>query len=241
MTVGNGPGGRTFVLVHGAWHGGWCWRRVRDILASHGHEVFTPTLTGLADRAHLMADHITLDTHIADVANLIRWEGLRDVVLCGHSYSGWVISGVAEQVEDRIGALVYLDGYVPEDGESGRDVISPRGKASIAEALAAGDPARPPPDARHFGVNDADLDWVNGLLTPHPVGVALTPIRLTGARERIAKKAYIRAPAYASARFDADYAKVADRPGWQLYEVPCGHDVMVDMPDRLAEILEEVA
>jgi len=188
-----------------------------------------------------MSSDITLDTHIADVTNLIRGEGLRDVVLCGHSYSGWVISGVAEEVGDRIGALVYLDGYVPEDGECGRDAMSPQGKAGIAEALAAGEPAQPPPDARHFGVNDADLDWVNGLLTPHPVGVALTPIRLTGARERIAKKAYIRAPAYPSARFDADYAKAGDRPGWQLYEVPCGHDVMVDMPDRLAGILEEVA
>ena len=235
------PASLTLVLVHGAWHGGWCWSRVRDILTGRGHRVFTPTLTGLADRAHLMASGITLDTHIADVANLIRWEGLHDVVLCGHSYAGWVISGVAEEVEERIGAMVYLDGYVPEDGESGRSVGSPNGRARIEQALAAGDLSRPPPNARHFGVNDADLDWVNGLLTPHPIGVALTPIRLTGARERIAKLAYIRAPAYPNPRFDADYAKLKLRPGWRCLEVPCGHDVMVDMPDRLAEILEEVA
>lgn len=241
MSAGNGPAPLTFVLVHGAWHGGWCWARVRDILTGRGHRVFTPTLTGLADRAHLMGTEITLDTHVADVANLIRFEGLAEVVLCGHSYAGWVISGVAEQVEDQIGALVYLDGYVPEDGESGGDAFSPEDKASIEQALNAGDPSWPPPDARHFGVNEADLDWVNGLLTPHPVGVALSPIALTGARERIAKLAYIRAPAYPSARFDADVAKLRNRPGWRCYEVPCGHDVMIDMPDRLAEILEEVA
>lgn len=241
MTVGNPPTPRTFVLVHGAWHGGWCWVRVRDILKRRGHAVFTPTLAGLADRAHLMGTGITLDTHIADVANLIRAEGLRQVVLCGHSYAGWVISGVAEVVEDRIGALVYVDGYVPEDGESWIETMPPGGRTGIDAALAAGAPSWPPPDARHFGVNETDLEWVNGLLTPHPVGVALSPIRLSGARERMAKLAYIRAAAYPSARFDADYAKLRDRPGWRLYEVPCGHDVMVDEPDRLAQILEEVA
>jgi pimeloyl-ACP methyl ester carboxylesterase len=241
MSDGPATGGRNYVLVHGAWHGGWCWARVRDILTQRGHRVFTPTLTGLADRSHLMSRDITLDTHIADVANLIKWEGLRDVVMCGHSYAGWVISGAVEQVEDRIGAMVYLDAYVPEDGECGRDVISERGKASIDEALANGVPGRPAPPARHFRVNEADRDWIDGLLTPHPVGVALSPIRLTGARERIASKTYIRTPNYPSVRFDADAEKVRARPGWEVMELPCGHDVMVDMPERLAEILEQVA
>ncbi|MDH3241866.1 MAG: alpha/beta fold hydrolase [Alphaproteobacteria bacterium] len=241
MTGGPGGGARNFVLVHGAWHGGWCWARVRDILTARGHRVFTPTLTGLADRSHLMSRDITLDTHIQDVANLILWEGLGDVILCGHSYAGWVISGAVERVADRVAALVYLDAYVPEDGECGRDVISERGKASIDAALKAGEPSRPAPPARHFRVNEADQDWVDGLLTPHPVGVALGPIRLSGARERIAHKTYIRTPAYPSARFDADAAKVRARPGWDFIELACGHDVMVDMPDRLADILEQVA
>lgn len=232
---------RTFVLVHGAWHGGWCWSRVRDRLAGHGHRVFTPTLTGLADRCHLMSRDITLETHILDIANLIHWEDLHDVVLCGHSYAGWVISGAVERVEDRIQALVYLDAYLPEDGECGRDVISERGKAGIEGALKAGEPSRPAPPARHFRVNEADRDWIDGRLTPHPVGVALDPIRLTGARERIGSKTYIRTPAYPSARFDADAAKVRARAGWSFMELPCGHDVMVDMPDRLADILEQVA
>ncbi len=241
MTPGDGPAPLTFVLVHGAWHGGWCWTRVRDILTRRGHAVFTPTLTGLGERAHLMSPDITLETHIADVADLIGEEDLHDVVLCGHSYAGWVISGVVEEVEERIKALVHLDGYVPEDGECGSDEFSPKDKARVEKALAAGKPSWPPPDARHFGVNDADIDWVNELLTPHPIGVSRNPIRLTGARERIPKKAYIRALAYQNARFDADFEKLRHHPGWQLFEVPCGHDVMVDMPERLAEILEEVA
>src|SRR5581483_4954661 len=95
-----------FVLVHGAWHGGWCWKRVRNILQAQGHEVFTPTLTGLADRSHLLTPAVNLDTHVDDVANLIRWEELSNVILCGHSYGGAVISGVADRVPEHIAALV---------------------------------------------------------------------------------------------------------------------------------------
>src|SRR5215467_12577868 len=113
----------SFVLVHGAWHGSWCWKRVRRSLQSHGHEVFTPTLTGIAERSHLLTPQVDLETHINDVANLILWEELDDVVLCGHSYGGCVISGVADRVSDRIGALVYLDAFILEDGQGLFDTI----------------------------------------------------------------------------------------------------------------------
>ncbi len=102
----------TFVLVHGAWHGGWCWKRVRGALQAQGHQVFTPTLTGVADRSHLLSREVNLETHITDVANLMLWEELSEVVLCGHSYGGAVISGVADRIPDRISALVYLDAFV---------------------------------------------------------------------------------------------------------------------------------
>src|SRR5260221_7032991 len=115
----------TFVLVHGAWHGSWGWKRVRKALQARGHEVFTPTLTGVGERSHLLSRHVNLDTHIDDVVNLIRWEELSDVVLCGHSYGGCVISGVADRVPDRIGALVYLDAFVLEDGQSLHDTLPP--------------------------------------------------------------------------------------------------------------------
>jgi pimeloyl-ACP methyl ester carboxylesterase len=117
----------TYVLVHGAWHGSWCWKRVRKNLQDAGHQVFTPTLTGLGERSHLNSAAVNLSTHVADVANLFRWEDLSDVILCGHSYGGNVISGVADQVPERIRTLVYLDAFVPEDGESLFDLHSPEG------------------------------------------------------------------------------------------------------------------
>ncbi len=108
----------TFVLVHGAWHGGWCWRDVRAILRAGGHEAFTPTLTGLGERSHLLSRDIDMNTHVADVANTIVWEELEDVVLVGHSYGGNVITGVADRMKDRLAHAVYLDAFVPKDGDS---------------------------------------------------------------------------------------------------------------------------
>jgi pimeloyl-ACP methyl ester carboxylesterase len=115
----------TFVLVHGAWHGSWCWKRVRKALQAEGHDVFTPTLTGIAERSHLISPQVDLDTHIADVVNLIRWEELTDVVLCGHSYGGCVITGAADRVAERIKALVYLDAFILGDGQGLHDILPP--------------------------------------------------------------------------------------------------------------------
>src|ERR1700722_11132565 len=118
----------TYVLVHGAWHGGWCFARVAELLRARGDRVFTPTMTGLGERVHLAHPGITLDDHVTDIVNVLRFEDLRDVVLLGHSYGGFVISGVVEAVPERIAALVFLDAFVPQDGESLADLIpaSPR-------------------------------------------------------------------------------------------------------------------
>ena len=231
-----------FVLVHGAWHGGWCYARVRDRLAALGHRVFTPTLTGLGERSHLMSGDINLDTHITDVVNVIKWENLDNIVLCGHSYGGWIISGVAEQMLDRIASIVFLDAYMPEDGESGQTAGSKFTQNGIAKALATGAISRPGPSASDFMVADeGDRAWVDSKTTEQPLGVSLQPIRLTGARDRVPKKTYILAEPYNSPNFRAYYETCAADPSWTTYTVPCGHDVMVDMPDRLAEILVEVA
>src|SRR3954468_7704430 len=111
------PAGKTFLLVHGAWHGGWCWRRVADLLEKKGHKVYTPTLTGVGERSHLMSKDINLDTHIADIVNLIKWEDLHDICLAVHSYGGWPGSGAIEQTLDRIASIVWVDAFKPEDGE----------------------------------------------------------------------------------------------------------------------------
>src|SRR6202023_3540969 len=115
----------TFVLVHGAWHAGWGWERVADRLRGGGHTVFTPTLTGLGERSHLLRAGIDLTTHIADVINVMKWEELTDVVLCGHSYGGFVISGVAEAMAGAIRSIVFLDAFVPKNGEAVADLTGP--------------------------------------------------------------------------------------------------------------------
>ncbi len=233
---------KTFVLVHGAWHGGWCWRRVADLLEAKGHKVFTPTLTGLGERSHLMRADINLDTHIADIVNVFKWEDLRDVVLSGHSYGGWPISGALEQVSDRVSAVVYLDAFIPENGQKSLDTASEFARKGALEAMAKGEICRQGPPASAFHVvSEKDAAWVESNMTPQPIGVMLQPIKLTGALERVARKAYVRAPKYPQPFFDKYYlAKKAD-PSWRTYEVPCGHDVMVDMPERLVEIFLEVA
>jgi pimeloyl-ACP methyl ester carboxylesterase len=232
---------KTFVLIHGAWHGGWCWRRVADLLERCSHKVFAPTLTGLGERSHLMSASINLDTHITDVVNLLKWEDLKDVVLVAHSYGGWPVSGAIEQAFDRISSVVYLDAFVPRDGQKSLDTASEFTRKGILEAVAKGEVSRPGPSAAAFHVNGKDQAWVDSKLTPQPVAVSLQPIKLSGALERVGKKTYIRAPKYPQPAFDSYYRAKQSDPSWRTYEVPCGHDVMVDMPERLVEILLEAA
>jgi pimeloyl-ACP methyl ester carboxylesterase len=231
----------TFVLVHGAWHGGWCWQRVAGRLRGAGHAVFTPTLTGLGERSHLLRAGIDLTTHITDVVNVMKWEGLTDVVLCGHSYGGMVISGVAEQVHTAIRSIVFLDAFVPNNGESAQDLTSAAVVEIARAAMQRGEITMPPRPAAAFGVNAADRAWVDRLCVGQPIGTFTQKLALTGARDRIARKSYIRAASYANPGFDRALAAARSDPSWRTYEVACGHDVMVDAPDRLTEILLEVA
>jgi pimeloyl-ACP methyl ester carboxylesterase len=231
----------TFVLVHGAWHGGWCWQHVADRLRGGGHRVFTPTLTGLGERSHLLCTGIDLQTHIVDVVNVLKWEGLTDVVLCGHSYGGFVISGVAEEMVSAVRSIVFLDAFVPRNGETVQDLTGPAVQDGIRSALQQGDLAIPPRPAEAFGVNAADRAWVDRLCVGQPIGTFTDKITLTGARDRIARKSYIRAKSYANPGFDRAYDALKSDPSWRTYDVPCGHDVMVDAPDRLTEILLEAA
>jgi len=234
-------GARTFVLIHGAWHGGWCWRRVADRLEAEGHKVFAPSLTGLADRSHLLSMDIGLDTHIADIANLFQWEDLRDACLVAHSYGGWPCSGALERIGDRVSSIVWVDAFLPQDGQRGVDASSAFSRKALEEAVARGEPGRRGPPAEAFGViSEADRRWVDSLMTPQPNTIPMQPIRLTGARDRVAKKTYIRAPSYPQPAFDAALAACQADASWTTYVThDAGHDIMVDAPDWLAAILIE--
>ena len=231
----------TFVLVHGAWHGGWCWQRVADRLRGGGHTVFTPTLTGLGERCHLLRAGIDLKTHIADVVNVMKWEQLerRGAVRPFLRRLRHLRRGRAKAPAIR--SIVFLDAFVPRNGESVQELTAPAVREASATAASAATSCIPPRSAEAFGVNAADRAWVDRLCVGQPIGTFTDKIALTGARDRIARKSYIRARSYANPGFDRALGEVRADPSWRSYEVPSGHDVMVDMPERLTEILLEVA
>jgi len=235
----------TFVLVHGAWHGGWCYKRVARCLRQAGHEVYTPTLTGDGERAHLMNRTVNLETHIQDILGVIRWEELSDFVLCGHSYGGMVISGVAEKVPEKIRSLVYLDAFLPTDGQSLSDSLPAEMHAGTREdARSNGEGYLTTPlSAAFFNVNAKDADWVNRMCVKHPLACFEQKIQLSGGIERVPKRTYILASGWGSPGLSGfePFRSIAERlkndDAWQVVSVPCGHDVMVDMPDVLAKLL----
>ena len=232
----------TFVLVTGAWHGSWCWKRVRAALTRQGHEVFTPTLSGLCERSHLLSREIDLQTHILDIVNLIRWEELTDVVLVGHSYGGCVISGVADRIGEKIASLVYLDAFVLENGQSVYDTLPPEQRQAQLDALAGGgdDWRVPPIPAAAFNVNPADRAWVDAQCTPQPLACFQQKLSLTHDRPPVAAIHYVLATDWQGTPFTQFHQK-AKAGGWSTREIACGHDVMLDRPAELTAALSEIA
>ena len=228
-------GSATFVLVHGAGHGGWCWQRVVDLLTAKGHRVFAPTLTGLCERSHLLNDKIDLTTHITDIVNEIKWKDLDHIVLVGHSYGGMVITGVAEQVASRIASIVYVDAFLPADGQSVVDVVN---LIAPGRMPALTSPAVPPPPASFLEVNEKDSAWVSSKLTPQPAGTFTEKLRVSGAFLKVPRKPFIGVTKGEQPFFKAVADRYATDPAWQVHQVDCGHDVMIDKPDELTTILE---
>jgi len=232
----------TFVLVHGAWHGSWCWARVRRALLDQGHQVFTPTLSGVAERSHALSPDIDLQRHVDDVANLIRWEELDSVILCGHSYGGCVISGVADMLPDRIAALVYLDAFLLEDGESLHDLLpAEQREMQLSLANEFGEGWRVPPiPAEIFNVNAQDRDWVDRQCTPQPLATFQQRIQLKAGPSQILRNHFIYASDWEGTPFTASYDRAKARR-WTTSEIACGHDVMLDRPEALTSELIGVA
>jgi hypothetical protein len=223
---------KTFVLVPGAFCGAWYWRRVSDRLGKAGHKVYALTLTGLADRSHLMSKETTLDTHIADIANLVEWEDLADICLVAHSYGGFPASGALERIGSRVSSIVWVDAMKPADGQSFRDQVPFQMKE---DTISLPPPKAVPPTAFH-DANDAA--WFLSKLTPQPVGTWLQPVKLSGARERVAKKTYIRLPKFPSAALDKASGECKADKSWTVLEnTTSGHSVMVNEPEWLTAVL----
>ena len=226
-----------FVLVHGAWHGGWCWKKLLPGLQAAGHRAFPLTLTGLGQRAHLLSPSVTLHTHVRDVLALIESEELQGAVLVGHSYAGMVITGAADQLEaDRLSRLVYLDAVVPEPGEawsSGHDAeTKEKRRAAIEQAGQL-----PAPDPKVFGLEGADHAWVQRRQTPQPGGTYDSTLEFDRDRVRRWPRHFIDCTSPALATIDAARKRVRSEPGWTVHEIATGHDPMVSAPQDLLRVL----
>jgi pimeloyl-ACP methyl ester carboxylesterase len=242
---GSGGEEKTYVLVHGAWHGGWCWRPVADALRAQGHRVFTPTQTGLGERRHLLSRDITLDVFVDDIANLMEAEELRDAILVGHSFGGIAISGVADRMPDAVRHLVFLDSIVLQPGQSPfgilpAEVVAARRKL-VAEA--GGGVAIPPPPPEAFGVPEdhPQAEWLRRRATPHPAGTYESPLRLRNPVGNGRPCTYIACTAPLYAPLEGVREWVRGRSGWRWQEIATGHDAMVTAPAELARMLLAVA
>ena len=237
----------TFVLVHGAWHGGWCWSKVAPLLRRTGAVAYTPTLSGLGERAHLAGllepPQVNLDLHIQDVVRLLEYEGLGDAVLVGHAYAGMVITGVAEACPERLSHLVYVNGVIPADGESMADQLVPvRGPefaAWVRDHIERGEgylpsPASPEEIGRRWGIPDAaDREWMFSKVTPQPAAAMAGKVRIGNPAAQNIPRSFIGGE-------EAGFQPVADRArdaGWGMYHLDSGHDPMISHPRELAEIL----
>jgi pimeloyl-ACP methyl ester carboxylesterase len=235
----------TFVLVHGGGHGGWCYQRVSRRLRAAGHDVFSPSLTGLADRKHLLGPHVDLDTHITDIVNLLEYEDLRDVVLAGHSYGGMVITGVADRAGDRVGRLVYLDAARPRNGEALADT-SPDLMREAHAGMRVVDGVElvlfpDSPSMRHMGVTDPDdFAWMISKITPHPWKCFTQKLTLRDedALGRIHRTAINCTPVL-KIRPEESRRRALDAD--LLLEIDTGHDLMITEPEAVSRMLIQAA
>lgn len=231
----------TFVLVHGAWHGGWCYSRVARLLRGKGYDVLTPTLTGLGERSHLASASVNASTHVRDILNIIAFEGLDDIVLVGHSYGGHIITAVADAIPEKIRSLVYLDAFIGEDGKSIFDMDVPAATAAYIEmAQANGGYSVPPLPASVFGVNPDDQAWVDSRTTAGSLATWAERLALTGRHALITNHSYVFATGW-EGPFRPFYDRVRTQSTWQTYAFACGHDVMIDMPQETADVIERAA
>lgn len=229
----------TFVLVHGAWTGAYAFRHVRKLLQAQGHEVFTPSLTGIGDRAHLASSLVGLSTHVRDVVNLVLYEDLEDVVLLGFSYGGFVVTGALEHIADRVAHLVYLDAFIPE--RSGDCLLAQHGRPDRAPAQ-IGEPWLAPPPQRHFDSAEEGA-WIAARRTPHPIATLMEPVYVA---KPVEDYPFTRTYIFASAKpgeetvlaaLEKSAARARASSAWRYCEIETSHMVASNRPVELTEVL----
>lgn len=233
---------KTYVLLHGAWHGAWCWQKVTPLLQAAGHQVFTPTQTGLGERSHLLTGDVNLETFAQDLINVLQWEDLKDVILVGHSFAGNAITAAADRIPERIAHLVYLDALVPVSGQSAFSLVPPEVAQSRRELAkkTSGGLSIPVPSADKFGVFDEhDAQWLMSKCTPHPIATYEHSLEFNNPVGNGLPVTYIAVtPYYMPTSSSRDFAR--QQSDWTYIEMPAGHDAMVTSPKELVDILLKV-
>ncbi len=232
----------TFLVAHGAWSAGWAWKKMRSRMRERGHELFTPTYTGIGERSHLASAVIDLETHIEDIVRVIDFEGLRDVVLVGHSYGGMVATGVADRCAPSIAKLVYLDAFVPRNGQSLFDLQAEESRARmLAGVREQGDGWRVPANPMPPDTSAEDSAWAMPRRMMQPLKTFTQPVRLTGAVERL-PRTYIYCKKSGPGDVFRQFAERAQsEPGWRSIELDASHNPHITMPDMLADALHAIA
>lgn len=231
----------TFLIAHGAWSAGWSWKKMRPLLHDLGHELITPTYTGLGERVHLATPEVGIETHIADILGVLRFEDLNNVFLVGHSYGGMVATGVADRAPERLAHLIYLDAFVPRNGQSLFDLQSPELQAAKREAVQKdGDgwlvPQNPlPPDT-----SESDVAWITPRRVMQPLITFEQPINLTGAVDRL-PKSYIKCTRIGPEDVFKDFAQRARDEGWNYFEIDSSHSPHITAPQALANLFDQIA
>jgi len=229
-----------FVVAHGAWSSGWAWRKMRPLMRARGHELFTPSYTGLGERKHLASPAVNLSLHVEDVINVLEFEDLFDVVVIGHSFGGLVATGVADQGRDRVSRIIYLDAFIPEDGQSLMDLLpAPARDAMVGAAHRAGDGWRVPPRDLPGDTAEDDRVWASPRRVAHPIAAFQERLRLSG--RPLPPRAYIYCRrSDRDDRFGA-FAARARAERWPYAEIDASHNPHITAPDELCTLLERLA
>jgi pimeloyl-ACP methyl ester carboxylesterase len=228
-----------FVVAHGAWSAGWAWAKMRPLLRAAGHELFTPTYTGLGERHHLARCDVNLSRHIDDVCHVLEFENLRDVILVGHSFGGIVATGVADRARDRVTRLIYVDAFVPDAGQSLIDLVSPAARDAMYDGCRAGDGWRVPPLDMPPDTPEADRAWAAPRRVAHPIAAFEEKLRLSGAA--LPTRAYLYCRRTGKDDRFGPFAARARREGWAYAEIDASHSPHITAPGELVAILQRFA
>jgi pimeloyl-ACP methyl ester carboxylesterase len=229
-----------FVVAHGAWSAAWAWKKMRPLMRAAAHELWTPTYSGLGERAHLASPAIDLDTHIRDVAGVLEMEDLRDVVLIGHSYGGMVATGVADRARERIAQLIYLDAFVPEDGQSLFDLQSAETRERMRALARDAGGWRVPPNPMPADTPASDVAWAAGRRLPQPIKTFEQPLRLAG-KGPPPPRSYIYCRRIGPADVFGQFAEPARRErGWRYFELDASHNPHITAPQALMALLQTI-